>query len=68
MLDVGDRVANDVLEENLQDAAGLLVDKTGDALNAATTCETTDRWLGNALDVVAKNLAVAFRAALAKTL
>ena len=49
----GDRVADDVLEEDLQHAASLLVDEARDALDSSTTSETTDRGLGNALDVVA---------------
>ena len=53
VLGVGDRVTDDVLEEDLEDTAGLLVDETGDALDAATTGETADGGLGDALDVIA---------------
>ena len=67
MLGVGDRVTDDVLEEDLEDAAGLLVDETGDALHAATTSETADGRLGDALDVIAKDLAVTLGAALSKS-
>jgi hypothetical protein len=52
VLGVGDRVADDVLEEDLEDATGLLVDEARDTLDTATTSETTDRGLGDALDVV----------------
>ncbi|EJK66749.1 hypothetical protein THAOC_12297, partial [Thalassiosira oceanica] len=58
----------DVLEEDLEDAAGLLVDETGDTLDTATTGETADGGLGDALDVVAKDLAVALGAALSESL
>ncbi|GMF44342.1 unnamed protein product [Phytophthora fragariaefolia] len=68
VLRVGDRVADDVLEEHLKDTAGLLVDEAGDALDTATTCETADGGLGDALDVVAKDLAVTLGAALAESL
>ena len=54
VLGVGDRVADDVLEEDLEDAARLLVDQARDTLDTATTGETTDRRLGDALDVVAQ--------------
>ncbi|KAL7537938.1 hypothetical protein ACHAXR_008177, partial [Thalassiosira sp. AJA248-18] len=37
MLGVGDRVTNDVLKEDLEHTAGLLVDETGDTLDTATT-------------------------------
>lgn len=36
MLGVGDGVTNDVLQEHLQDTAGLLVDETGDALDTTS--------------------------------
>ena len=39
MLRVGDGVANDVLEEDLEHAARLLVNEVRDALHAATTRE-----------------------------
>ena len=57
-----------VLEEDLEDTTGLLVDETGDTLDTATTGETTDSGLGDTLNVVAKNLTVTLGAALAETL
>ena len=42
VLGVGDRVADHVLEEHLEDAARLLVDQAGDALDAATASEAAD--------------------------
>ncbi|URE09282.1 hypothetical protein MUK42_04191, partial [Musa troglodytarum] len=68
VLGVGDCVADHVLEEDLEDAAGLLVDKPADALHAAPPRQAPDRRLGDALDVVAEHLAVALRPALAQTL
>jgi len=62
---VSNAVANHVLEEHLQDAAGFFVDQSGDPLDAATTGQPSDRRLGNALDVIAEDLAVTLRAALA---
>ncbi len=67
MLGVGDGIADDVLEENLEDRASLFVDETGDALHTTTTSETADSGLGDALDVITENLAVTLRAALAET-
>jgi hypothetical protein len=67
VLSVGDRVADDVLKEDLEHAAGLLVDETGDALHAAATSETSDGGLGDTLDVVAEDLAMALGAALSET-
>jgi len=39
----------------------------GNTLDTATTCETADGRLGDALDVVAKNLAVTLGTTLAET-
>lgn len=68
VLGVGHGVADDVLEEHLEDRAGLLVDEAGDTLHATTASETADSGLGDALDVVAPNLPVALGATLAETL
>jgi hypothetical protein len=65
VLRVGHGILDDVLEELLEDAAGLLVHETGEALDAATACKTADRGLRDALDVVAQDLAVALGATLA---
>jgi hypothetical protein len=65
---VGDGVSDDVLEEHLEHAARLLVDQTGDTFDAAATCETTDGRLGDALDVIAQNFAMALGAPFAESL
>ena len=66
VLRVRDGIPDDVLEEDLEDAAGLLVDEARDALDAAAAREAADGGLGDALDVVPEDLAVALRAALAE--
>ena len=68
MLSVGNSVTDDVLQEHFQDTTGFLVDKTRNALDTTTTCETTDSRLGNALDVVTKDFAMAFSTTFAETL
>ena len=65
---VGDRITDHVLEEHLEDATGLFVDETRDALDTTTACETADRRLRDALNVIAENLAVTLSAALTKAL
>lgn len=52
VLSVGDGVANDILEEDLENAASLLVDQAADTLYAATPGKTADGRLGDSLDVV----------------
>ena len=68
MLGVGHGVADHVLEEHLEHAAGLLVDEPGDTLDAAAASKAADGGLSDALDVVAEHLAVALGAALSEAL
>jgi hypothetical protein len=68
VLGVGDGVTDDVLEEDLEHTAGLLVDEARDTLDTASAGQTADGGLGNALDVVAQDLAVTLSAALAEAL
>ena len=68
VLGVGDGVTDDVLKENLEDTAGLLVDQARDALDSTPARQAADGGLGDALDVVAQDLAVALGAALTEPL
>ena len=65
VLRVGHGVAHDVLEKHLEHTAGLLVDEAADALDTTTASKAADGRLGDALDVVAEDLAVTAGAALA---
>ena len=49
MLGVSDSVTDDVLQEDLEHATGLLVDETADALDTSTASQTADGRLSNAL-------------------
>ena len=68
MLGVGDGIADDVLKEDLEDTAGLHVDEAADALDSSSASKTADRGLGDALDVVAQDLAMALCSSLSKSL
>ena len=68
VLSVGNRVTDNVLEEDLQDSTSLFVDETGDTLDTTTTGKTADSRLGDSLDVVAKNLTVTLGASLSESL
>lgn len=68
VLSVSDRVTDDVLEEDLQDASRLFVDQSGDSLHSASTCQTTDGGLRDALDVIAKYLTMTLGASFAQSL
>ena len=64
MLSVGDSVADNTLEESLENTSGLLVDHGADTLDTSTTSKTTDRRLRDTLDVVSKDLAMTLGSAL----
>ena len=49
VLGVGDGVTDNVLQEHLENSAGLLVDETTDALHSATASQATDGRLSDAL-------------------
>ncbi|CAA7407380.1 unnamed protein product [Spirodela intermedia] len=66
VLRVGDRIAYDVLQEDLEDAPRLLVDEAADALHAPTASKTANRGLRDPLNVISEHLAVALRPALAQ--
>ena len=68
VLGVGDGITDDVLEENLENTTGLLVDEAGDALDTATASQTADGGLGDTLDVITKNLPVTLGASLSESL
>ena len=68
VLGVGDGITDDILEENLENTTGLLVDEAGDALDTTTTSQTADGGLGDTLDVITKNLPVALGAPLSESL
>jgi len=68
MLRVGDGIANDVLEEDLEDTTGLFVDESRDTLDTTTTSETADGGLGDALDRVTDDLAMTLGASLSEAL
>ena len=67
VLGVGDSVTDDILQEDLEDAAGLLVDEATDALHSTTASKSADGGLSDALDVVTQNFPVALGASLAET-
>lgn len=65
---VGDGIADDVLKEDLEHAAGLLVDQAGDTLDTATTGQTANGRLGDALDVITEYLTMTLGASLTESL
>ena len=68
VLGVGDSITDDVFQEGLENTASLLVDEARDTLDSSTTGQTTDGRLGDALDVVPKDLPVTLGASLSEAL
>ncbi|CAH3182156.1 unnamed protein product, partial [Porites lobata] len=56
VLGVGNSITDHILQENFENTTSLFVDQARDSLDTATASKTTDSWLGDALDVVTKNL------------
>ncbi|MCG8430472.1 MAG: hypothetical protein MJA29_04805 [Candidatus Omnitrophica bacterium] len=65
MLGVSDGITDDILQEYLEDAPGLLVDQARDTLDTTSASETTDGRLGDSLDVITQDLPVPLGAPLA---
>merc|ERR1719192_1348974 len=68
VLGVGHRVPDHVLQENLQNTTSLFVDEPRDPLDAAPPSQTSNGRLGDALDVVTKNLPVSLGSSLPQAL
>ena len=64
---VGDGITDDVLKENLEDTAGLLVEQARDTLDTTTSRQTADGGLGDTLDVITQNFAVTLGASLSES-
>jgi hypothetical protein len=68
VLGVSDGIPDDVLKEDLEDSTGLLVDEARDTLDSSTASQTANGGLGDALDVVTKDLAMTLGASLSESL
>jgi hypothetical protein len=68
VLGVGDRITDDVLEEDLEDTTGFFVDQSRNTLDTTSTRKTTDGRLGDTLDIITKNLSVTLGASLSESL
>jgi len=68
VLSVGDSIPDDILQEDLEDTPGLLVDEARDTLDTTAASQTPDGRLGDALDVIPEHLPVTLGASLAESL
>ena len=67
LLGVSDFVADDVFQEDLHDAVGLLVNCSGDPRDSAPPCQAPDGGLDPPLHVVTENLPVSLGSSLAQS-
>ena len=58
VLGVRHRITDHVLKENFENTSGFFVDEARNSFDTATACKATDGWLGDALDVITKDLSV----------
>ena len=64
---VGHRVADHILQKDLENSSGLFVDQTGNAFNPSATGKTTDRRFRDSLDVIPEDLSVALGTSLSQS-
>ena len=67
MFGVGYGISDDILQENLENSTGFLIDKARDTLYTSTASQTSDGRLGDTLDVVSQHLTVTLGASLSKS-
>jgi len=65
---IGDRVSDNIFQEDLEDTACFFVNEPRDTLDTTTTSKTTNGRFGYALDVITKDFAMAFGTTFPKTL
>lgn len=58
MLSVGNRVPNNVLEEDLENTTSLLVDETRDTLDTTTTGKTTNSGFGDTYPFTSQSMSL----------
>ena len=68
VLCVGNGVSDDILEKDLENTTSLLIDQSTDTFHTTTTGKAADCRLGNTLDVVSEDLAMALGSSLSEAL
>merc|ERR1719180_162033 len=68
MLGVGDRITDNILQEDLQDTPGLLIDETRDPLHSPPPSQSPNSRLGDTLDVVSQHFAMPLGTSLTQSL
>merc|ERR550525_403270 len=68
MLGVGDSIADDILQEDLQNTPSLLVDETRDPLHSTPPGQSPNSRLGDTLNVVSQHFAMSLCTSLPQSL
>ncbi|XP_011818312.1 PREDICTED: uncharacterized protein LOC105526832 [Colobus angolensis palliatus] len=63
----GHRIPDHILQKNLENTSGLLINQTGDSFNPTTSSKAPNSRLSNTLDVIPQHLPVALGASLTQT-
>ncbi|CAC5368734.1 H2B [Mytilus coruscus] len=58
VLSVCDSITDDIFQKDFQDTSCFLVDKTRDTFDTTSSCQTTDCWFGDTLDIITQHLPV----------
>ena len=67
MLGVCNCIANHILQENLENASSFFVDEPRDTFYSTTSSKTSNGWLRNTLDIIAKNLTMTLGSTFSET-
>ncbi len=67
VLSVGHSISDDVLEEYLQYSSGFFVDESRNSFHSSSSCQSSNSWLGDALNVVSEDLSVSLGSSLSKS-
>merc|ERR1719370_86506 len=64
MFSVGDSISDYIFQKDFEDTSGFFVDQAGDTFDSSSSCQSSDGWFGDTLDVITKNLSVTFGSSL----
>merc|ERR1712012_1455813 len=60
MFSVGNGITDDIFQEDFQNSSGFLVNKSRDSFHSSSSCQSTDSWFCDTLDVISQHLTMTF--------
>ena len=67
VLSIGDRISDDIFQEDLEDSSGFFVDQARNTFDTSSSCQPSDGGFGDSLDVITKDLSMPLCASLSET-